>query len=101
NELDTARDILSASPELAASPVQLAYRLALVDFRAGQLDRAESSLDGVLAQPEAARDARFRARVLIARGAVRMRRAEFAESSRDYDAALALLDPSRDALEAG
>lgn len=101
NELDTARDILTASPELAASSARLAYRLALVDFRAGQLDHAEASLDDVLKQPETGQDARFRAQVLIARGAVRMRRGEFAESSRDYDAALALLAPGRDALEIG
>lgn len=101
NELDTARDILVSSPDLAASPAQLAYRLALVDFRAGQLDRAESSLDEVLGQPAAAQDTRFRAQVLIARGTVRMRRGEFAQSGGDYDAALALLDPGRDALEIG
>lgn len=101
NELDTARDILTTSPELAASSARLAYRLALVDFRAGQLDQAESSLDDVLKQPETGQDARFRAQVLIARGAVRMRRGEFAESSHDYDAALTLLTPGRDALEIG
>ncbi|MFC4819815.1 winged helix-turn-helix domain-containing protein [Dokdonella ginsengisoli] len=101
NELDTAREILTASPELAASSARLAYRLALVDFRAGQLDQAEASLDEVLKQPEAAQDARFRGQVLIARGVVRMRRGEFEQSSHDYDAALALLTPGRDALEIG
>lgn len=101
NELDTARDILTASPELAASSARLAYRLALVDFRAGQLDQAEASLDEVLKQPETAQDARFRGQVLIARGVVRMRRGEFEQSSHDYDAALALLTPGRDALEIG
>lgn len=101
NELDTARDILTASPELAASSARLAYRLALVDFRAGQLDQAEASLDEVLKQPETEQDARFRGQVLIARGVVRMRRGEFEQSSHDYDAALALLTPGRDALEIG
>lgn len=101
NELDTARDILTASPELAASSARLAYRLALVDSRAGQLDHAEASLNEVLKQAETERDARFRAQVLIARATVRMRRGEFADSGRDYDAALMLLTPGRNALEIG
>lgn len=101
NELDTARDILTASPELAASSAQLAYRLALVDFRAGQLDRAEASLDQTLEQQEAERDAHFRAQVLIARGAVRARRGEFTKGSGDYDAAVALLTAEKSPLELG
>ncbi|MBO9662077.1 winged helix-turn-helix domain-containing protein [Dokdonella sp.] len=101
NELDTAREILTASPDLAASSAQLAYRLALVDFRAGQLDRAEASLDQILRQPEAEHDAHFRAQVLTARGAVHARRGEFADGGRDYDAAVALLTPEKDPLELG
>lgn len=93
NELDTARSILTASPELAGRPAQLNYRLAQVDFRAGQLDRAETALNSVLAQPEAASDPRFRAEVLTARGSTRMRRGAFADGGRDFEAAIAQLTP--------
>ena len=93
NELDTARAILTSSPDLAAQPAQLNYRLAQVDFRAGELDRAETAFNSVLEQPAAASDARFRAEVLNARGATRMRRGAFADGGRDFEAAIALLTP--------
>ena len=101
NELDTARSILTASPELAQSPAQLNYRLAQVDFRAGQLDRAEASLDEVLNQPGATDDPRFRAQVLTARGATRVRRGAFADGGRDFESALALLPQQGNPLERG
>lgn len=91
NELDTARAILTTSPELAEAPGQLDYRLAQVDVRAGALDRAETALDKVLALPASANDPRFRAQVLNARGATRLRRGAFADAGRDFEAALALL----------
>jgi DNA-binding winged helix-turn-helix (wHTH) protein/tetratricopeptide (TPR) repeat protein len=94
NELDTARAILAASPELAKNPAELDYRLAQVDFRAGELDRADAALTRVLATPAAANDARFRAEVLTARGATRMRRGEFSAGGTDFEAAIALLAPS-------
>jgi DNA-binding winged helix-turn-helix (wHTH) protein/tetratricopeptide (TPR) repeat protein len=101
NELDVARSILAASPRLAAEPARLAWRLAQVDLRAGRLDRAETALDQVLAQPATRTDARLRAQVLIARGSTRMRRGTFADAGRDFDAALGLLAPSGDGLERG
>jgi DNA-binding winged helix-turn-helix (wHTH) protein/tetratricopeptide (TPR) repeat protein len=91
NELDTARAILAASPELGKNPAELDYRLAQVDFRAGELDRADAALTRVLASPAAANDARFRAEVLTARGAARMRRGEFSAGGTDFEAAIALL----------
>jgi len=101
NELDTARTILTSSPQLARSPAQLNYRLAQVDFRAGQLDRAESALDAVLEQADAKDDPRFRAQVLTARGATRVRRGAFADGGQDFEAAIALLTPDRNPLERG
>lgn len=91
NELDTARTILESSSELAAAPEQLAYRLALVDFRAGRLDATEAALDALLDGSAARDDPRFRADLLSARGAARTRRGAFAEGGRDFDAALAAL----------
>ena len=101
NELDTARTILTSSPQLARSPAQLNYRLAQVDFRAGQLDRAERALDAVLEQDDAKDDPRFRAQVLTARGATRVRRGAFADGGQDFEAAIALLTPNGSPLERG
>jgi DNA-binding winged helix-turn-helix (wHTH) protein/tetratricopeptide (TPR) repeat protein len=100
NELDTARAILTASPELAAAPGQLDYRLAQIDLRAGALDRAETALDKVLALPATASDPHFRAQVLNARGSTRVRRGAFADGGNDFEAALALL-PDGASLERG
>ena len=101
NELDTARAILTASPKLTQAPERLAFHLAQIDLRAGQLDRADATLTHILAQPTAAGDARFHAQVLTARGAARMRGGAFAQSGRDFDAAIALLTPKGSALELG
>ena len=101
NELDTARAILVASPQLAAAPEQLAYRLALVDFRAGRLDQVEAALDALLAGAAARADARFRADVLSARGTTRTRRGAFADGGRDFEAALAALGDDGDLLARG
>ena len=101
NELETARSILSAAPQLAQSRSQLDYRLAQVDLRAGELDRAEASLDDVLARADAGNDARFRAQVLTARGQIRVRRGAFADAGRDFEAAIGLLGPQGNPLEVG
>ena len=101
NELETARSILASAPELAAAPDQLAYRMALVDFRAGRLDAVEQSLDQLLTGFTTRTDPHFRAQVLIARGVTRTRRGAFADGGRDFDAALAALGADGDLLERG
>jgi DNA-binding winged helix-turn-helix (wHTH) protein/tetratricopeptide (TPR) repeat protein len=100
NDLDAARAILVGDPELARSEPELGYRLAMVDFRAGEYARAETSLTSLLAEPAAA-DPSFRARVLDGRGAVRIRQDDFAGAESDYDAAIALLKDRNDAAELG
>jgi DNA-binding winged helix-turn-helix (wHTH) protein/tetratricopeptide (TPR) repeat protein len=101
NELDTARTILGASPQLAAEPARLAYRLAQIDVRAGRLDQAKAALDAVLAQAATLSDPQLHAQVLNARGATLVRRGAFADGGRDFDAALALLGSTGDRLERG
>lgn len=100
NDLDTARAILVSDPELARSEPELVYRLAMIDFRAGEYKRADASLTSLLAEP-AARDPMFRARVLDGRGAVRIRQDQYPDAERDYDAAIALLKDSGNAAELG
>lgn len=100
NELDSARRILLAAPSNQLDQPQLRYRLAQIDYRAGDFTAAETALDGLLAAPEAAADALFRARLLIARGGVRFRRTELAAAERDFDAALEALSGATPALNA-
>ncbi|MET0232020.1 MAG: winged helix-turn-helix domain-containing protein, partial [Rhodanobacteraceae bacterium] len=98
NDLDTARAILVGDPALARSEPELGYRLAMVDFRAGEYARAGASLTPLIAD---AHDPAFRARALDGRGAVRIREDDFAGAEADYDAAIALLQDSGNAAELG
>jgi DNA-binding winged helix-turn-helix (wHTH) protein/tetratricopeptide (TPR) repeat protein len=100
NDLDAARAILVGDPDLAHAEPELGYRLAMVDFRAGEYARAEASLTSLLAEP-AANDPAFRARVLDGRGAVRIRQDNFSGAESDYDAAIALMQDRVDAAELG
>src|SRR3546814_4368895 len=73
NELDTARRILNEAPELQRSRPQLRYRLAQVDFRAGQYQRGLATLGELLDGGAARDDPMFRARLLGSRGAMLIR----------------------------
>jgi DNA-binding winged helix-turn-helix (wHTH) protein/tetratricopeptide (TPR) repeat protein len=90
NDLDDARAILIGDPLLVREEPQLGYRLAQVDFRAGEYARAEASLGALLAEP-AANDPLFRARLLNGRGALRIRLDDYAGAEQDYDTAVSLL----------
>lgn len=101
NELDSARKILLAAPATQLDRPELRYRLAQIDYRAGDFAAAETALDRLLAGPEAAADALFRARLLIARGGVRFRRTALDAAERDFDAALDALRGRAADLETG
>jgi tetratricopeptide (TPR) repeat protein len=100
NDLAAARAILVGDPQLARAEPQLGYRLAQVDFRAGEYRRAEASLDALLAEA-GERDPLFRAQLLNGRGAVHIRLDDYAAAERDYDAAVALLHDGRHPRELG
>lgn len=103
NDLAAARAILVSDPALAHAEPELGYRLAMVDFRAGEYARAEASLTSLLAEPATLdpANAAFHARVLDGRGAVRIRQDNYAGAEKDYDDALALLADRNDAAETG
>ena len=101
NELDAARRILNAAPPSQLSQPQLKYRLAQVDYRAGNFAAAERALDALLADPEAAADPLFRTRLLIYRGGSRFRRNALFEAEHDFDAALQAVQPLDADLEHG
>lgn len=101
NELDTARRILNEAPELQRSRPQLRYRLAQVDFRAGQYRRGLATLDELLAGDAARDDPMFRARLLGSRGAMLIRLDRYADAEGDYDASIALLERHGSPVELG
>ena len=88
NELDVARGILLAAPELQQARPRLQYQLARVDFRAGEHARGLARLDRLLTG-EGASDPVFRAQVLNARGAMLVRLERLDEAEVAYDEAAA------------
>jgi DNA-binding winged helix-turn-helix (wHTH) protein/tetratricopeptide (TPR) repeat protein len=101
NELDTARRILNEAPELQRSRPQLRYRLAQVDFRAGEYQRGLATLDELLAGDAARADPLFRARLFNSRGAMLIRLDQYAEAERSYDQSIALLERNGSPVELG
>lgn len=85
-ELDAARSILTAAPELQRAQPRLQYQLARVDFRAGAHAGGLARLDRLLAEGGAP-EPLFRAQVLNARGAMLVRLERLEEAEAAYDAA--------------
>lgn len=100
NELDTAREILRAAPELQQQVPQLRHRLAQVDYRAGWYEQVLAQLDTLLAEPEA-RDPLFRARLLNTRGASLIRLDRHEQAERDFTAAVGALAQQEHLAELG
>lgn len=101
NELDTARRILGEAPELQRDQPQLRYRLAQVDFRAGDYARALATVERLIAESKPGQDPLFHARLLNARGALLIRLGRFGEGGRSFDLAVALLQGTPYAAELG
>ncbi|HJR74329.1 MAG TPA: winged helix-turn-helix domain-containing protein [Luteimonas sp.] len=101
NELDTARRILNEAPELQRDQPQLRYRLAQVDFRAGDYSGALVTVDRLLAESKPASDPLFHARLLNARGALLVRLGRFGDGGRSFDESVTLLQGTPYAAELG
>lgn len=86
-ELDVARAILTAAPELQRAQPRLQYQLARVDFRAGDHIQGLERLDRLLAEGGAT-EPLFRAQVLNARGAMLVRLERLEEAEAAYDASV-------------
>lgn len=89
NELDAARRILMADPDARNHP-EIRYRLALIDFRAGDLQAAGRAYDALIDGPDATDDPLLRSRVLRSRGTLNIRRGDDAAAESDFDAAATL-----------
>lgn len=101
NELDAARRILNEAPELQRDQPQLRYRLAQVDFRAGDYTGALVTVDRLIAESQPAQDPLFHARLLNARGALLVRLGRFGDGGRSFDEATTLLQGTPYAAELG
>jgi len=101
NEVDAARRILLAAPELQREQPRLRYQLARVDFRAGEFERGLATLDALRADDSVRRDRTFHAQVLNARGAMLVRLDRLDEAQRSYDEVIALVDDGRHPTELG
>lgn len=99
NELELARTILRAIPEAPDSSPEVRFRLAELDFRAGQYDRAAAAIETLLADPALAPDDVHRGRALILRGNLNFRRSDFPKAITDFDAAVAALDAAAAPLD--
>jgi len=101
NQLDVARTILLSAPALVRTEPQLRYRLAMVDFRAGRLREVESTLLGIVDDSASGKDALLRARALTGLGTVHLNLGRFADSERDFTAAIGALEGWQRPLERG
>jgi DNA-binding winged helix-turn-helix (wHTH) protein/tetratricopeptide (TPR) repeat protein len=101
NQLEVARTILLSAPALVRTEPQLRYRLAMVDFRAGRLREVETTLQGIVDDSAASKDALLRARALTGLGTVHLNLGRFADSERDFTAAVDALEGWQRPLERG
>nr|WP_305118987.1 winged helix-turn-helix domain-containing protein [Tahibacter harae] len=92
NELERARNILLAIPDTPEFLPEVRLRLAELDFRAGQYDRATEALASLLSDAAIAPDDVHRGRALVLRGNLNFRRSDFAKALTDFNAAVAALD---------
>jgi len=101
NQLEVARAILLHAPALAQAEPQLRYRLAQVDFRAGDLDAVERALASLLEDEPPAKDPALRAGALTGLGTVNLNRGDYAQSERNFAAAIAEVEAWHRPLELG
>lgn len=101
NQLEVARAILLRAPALVQAEPQLRYRLAQVDFRAGNLDAVAKALTSLLEDEPAAKDPALRAGALTGLGTIHLNRGDYAQSERDFAAAIAEVEAWHRPLELG
>jgi DNA-binding winged helix-turn-helix (wHTH) protein/tetratricopeptide (TPR) repeat protein len=101
NQLEVARAILLRAPALVQAEPQLRYRLAQVDFRAGNLDAVAKALTSLLEDEPAAKDPALRAGALTGLGTIHLNRGDYAESERDFSAAISEVEAWHRPLELG
>lgn len=88
SQLDLARSILANSSATAKASPDARILLGEVELRAGRLDQSADAIAALLADPLIQGNPLRRARVLMLRGNLNMRRSAFDEARPDFDAAI-------------
>ena len=102
NQLETARAIVEGAPDAMRKAPELRYELARVEFHAGQLDRAETITNLVLADPATMAIPRLHARALRMRGWIGLGKDQgWAATAASFDASVRALDGLRAPGELG
>lgn len=101
NDFDRARAILAGAPEPQRSSPEIRLQLAMIDSRAGRLTAAEEELSALLEEKSPEVNSWLRARALLARGALKLRRNDADAGGEDFDAAVKLLDDGSHPLTLG
>jgi DNA-binding winged helix-turn-helix (wHTH) protein/tetratricopeptide (TPR) repeat protein len=101
NDFDTAQRLLTAAPAAAAAQPELRYQLAVLAFRAGRLDEAESDLHRLLDDESSTGDPLRRAQIHYGLGAIAMMRDRANDAEREFEQSLATLDRRLQPLDYG
>lgn len=101
NDFDRARAILAGAPEPQRSSLEIRLQLAMIDSRAGRLTAAEEEFSALLEEKGPEANSWLRARALLARGALKLRRNDADAGGGDFDAAVRLLDDGSHPLTLG
>lgn len=91
--LDLARTLLTGIKRDETSNIEVSFKLAEVDFRAGRFEQTDAVLAKLLADPQIESDPLWHSRALILRGNLHYRRSAFTKAAGDFDAAIARLRP--------
>lgn len=101
DEMETARALLERFDASQRLRPDVRFRAAMIDFRIGRLDAAQTQLESLLIDVPAERDASFHARIQNAIGNVFLRRGDFAAAEDSSDAVIALLGEAALSSELG
>ncbi|MDC8013618.1 winged helix-turn-helix domain-containing protein [Tahibacter soli] len=101
NDFPTAQRILTQAPSRVSERPELRYQIAVLAFRAGRLDDAETGWRDLLDDESVARASPLRARAHYGLGAIAMMRDRADDAERSFGAALTLLEGRDNLLEYG
>lgn len=101
NELEAARQILSAAPDSQRSDPEVRLKQAQLEYRAGDLEQAELALNKLLQSEQAKTDLLLQGRGLAWRAATRLRLGAAEDAERDFTSAITALGSGRYPLELG
>lgn len=96
DDFAAARHLIEAAPAAQRDAPLVRLRLAQIDFRIGNAEAAQASLQALLAQTSAETDPLLRARILHTLGAIAIRNARGADAAEMFGQAIRLSEPHKD-----